>query len=132
MTWSTFFIRGLEAESKLVAGQVFNVGNDGMNYQIRQLAQFVLDVIPNVKVHDIPDDPDKHTYNVSFAKIKQMLGFEVRTRVARRNSRNQAGAGAGRVRGTIPRVTRCNGINLFSEWEKRIQGLSINGKLLSG
>ena len=39
-------VRGLEADSELVAGQIFNVGDDGMNYQIRQLAQFVLDVIP--------------------------------------------------------------------------------------
>jgi hypothetical protein len=32
-----------------------------MRYQIRQLAEFVLDVIPKVTVHNIPDDPDQRT-----------------------------------------------------------------------
>ena len=45
------FLLGLEADAKVVAGEIFNVGGDSMNYQIQQLAQFVLDVIPNVSVH---------------------------------------------------------------------------------
>jgi hypothetical protein len=34
-----------------------NLGDD-INYQIRQLAQFVRDVVPNTTVHMIPDDPE--------------------------------------------------------------------------
>ncbi|MGA8610327.1 MAG: SDR family oxidoreductase, partial [Xanthobacteraceae bacterium] len=75
------FVRGVEAEAEIVAGETFNVGDESMNYQVRQLAQFVLDVIPNVEVHNIPDDPDKRTYNLSFSKIKQRLGFEAKTKV---------------------------------------------------
>ncbi len=74
-------IDGLEADAGLVAGEVYNVGDESMNYQIRQLAHFVLDVIPNVKVHHIPDDPDRRTYNLSFEKIRDKLGFEARTKV---------------------------------------------------
>ena len=74
-------IHGIEEERERVAGQIFNVGGDDMNYQIRQLAQFVRDVVPNTEVHMIPDDPDKRTYNVSFAKIRQHLGFEPVIRV---------------------------------------------------
>ena len=68
-------VRGVEADAEIVAGETFNVGDEFMNYQIRQLAQLVLDVIPNVEVHNIPDDPDKRTYNLSFSKIRQRLGF---------------------------------------------------------
>jgi nucleoside-diphosphate-sugar epimerase len=64
-------VHGLEGDADVVSEEIFNVGDEGMNYQINQLAEFVLDVIPNVTVHDVPDDPDKRTYNLGFGKIKQ-------------------------------------------------------------
>jgi nucleoside-diphosphate-sugar epimerase len=70
------FMLSLEAPLEKVDGQVFNVGSSDLNFQIKQLAQFVVDVIPNVKVHIIPDDADKRTYNLNFDKIKKVLGFE--------------------------------------------------------
>jgi nucleoside-diphosphate-sugar epimerase len=123
-------IRGLEADSELVAGQIFNVGDDGMNYQIRQLAQFVLDVIPNVKVHHIPDDPDKRTYNVSFAKIKQILGFEARIRVHEGIVEIKQALERGAISGDDPTCYTLQWYKSLLEWQKRIQNLSINGKLL--
>ena len=125
------FVRGLEADSDLVAGQIFNVGDDGMNYQIRQLAQFVLDVIPNVKVHHIPDDPDKRTYNVSFAKIKQVLGFEARIRVHEGIVEIKQALERGQISGDDPTCYTLQWYKSLLDWEKRIQSLSINGKLLS-
>ena len=44
----------LEAPAEVVAGQTFNVGSDLLNFQIKNLAQFVQDVIPNVTIHRIP------------------------------------------------------------------------------
>jgi nucleoside-diphosphate-sugar epimerase len=123
-------VRGLEAESELVAGQVFNVGDDQMNYQIRQLAQFVLDVIPNVKVHHIPDDPDKRTYNVSFAKIKQTLGFEARTRVHEGIVEIKQALERGQVSGDDATCYTLQWYKSLLDWQKRILGLSLNGKLL--
>ena len=46
-------VQGLEADADIVSGEIFNVGDEGMNYQIAQLAELVLDVIPNVTVHNI-------------------------------------------------------------------------------
>src|SRR5262249_55029382 len=74
-------VRGLEADADIVSGEIFNVGDESMNYQIQQLAEFVLDVVPNVAVHYIPDDPDKRTYNLAFGKIKQKLGFAAKKTV---------------------------------------------------
>ena len=68
-------VQGLEADADIVSGEIFNVGDEEMNYQIAQLAELVLDVIPNVTVHNIPDDPDKRSYNLAFGKIKQRLGL---------------------------------------------------------
>jgi hypothetical protein len=45
---------GVEEEAERVAGEIFNVGSDELNYQIRHLAQFVLDVI---RACDGPPDP---------------------------------------------------------------------------
>src|SRR5215813_10390911 len=36
-------VRGLEADADIVSGEIFNVGDESMNYQIQQLAEFVLD-----------------------------------------------------------------------------------------
>jgi nucleoside-diphosphate-sugar epimerase len=75
------FMLTLEAPLEKVDGEVFNVGSSDLNYQIKQLAQFVVDVIPNVKIHVIPDDPDKRTYNLNFEKIKNVLGFEISVQI---------------------------------------------------
>jgi nucleoside-diphosphate-sugar epimerase len=123
-------IQGLEVDSDLVAGEIFNVGDDGMNYQIRQLAQFVLDVIPNVQVHNIPDDLDKRTYNVSFAKIKQMLGFEARTKVHEGIVEIKQALDRGQISADDPTCYTLQWYKSLLEWEKRIQNLSINGRLL--
>ncbi|MBK6390597.1 MAG: NAD-dependent epimerase/dehydratase family protein [Saprospiraceae bacterium] len=75
------FILTLEAPLEKVDGEIFNVGSTDLNYQIKQLAQFVVDIIPNVTIHTIPDDTDKRTYNLNFEKIKKVLGFEVSVQI---------------------------------------------------
>ncbi len=122
--------RGLEADAKLVAGEIFNVGDDGMNYQIKQLAQFVLDVIPNVKVHVIPDDPDKRTYNLSFAKLKRVLEFTAKTRVHEGVVEIKQALDRGLVSGDDPTGYTLQWYKALFDWEKRIKELSIDGKLM--
>jgi nucleoside-diphosphate-sugar epimerase len=69
-------ILGLEQPACDVAGEIFNVGSSKMNYQVRDLAQLIVHAVPQAKVQRVPDNPDARTYNVSFAKIEQRLGFE--------------------------------------------------------
>ena len=123
-------VRGLEADAGIVAGEIFNVGDEGMNYQIRQLAQFVLDVIPNVKVHYIPDDPDKRTYNLSFGKIKQMLGFEAKTKVHEGIVEIKQALDRGIVSGDDPTCYTLQWYKSLIDWEKRIKDMQIDGKLM--
>ena len=69
------FIAAMEAPRDKVIGQAFNVGSNDQNYQIRAIAQMVRDVVPHTDLEVVPDDPDKRSYNVSFDKIQQVLGF---------------------------------------------------------
>jgi nucleoside-diphosphate-sugar epimerase len=123
-------IQGLEAEAEVVAGEIFNVGDESMNYQIRQLAQFVLDVIPNVKVHKIPDDPDKRTYNLSFGKIKQRLGFEAQTKVHEGVVEIKQALDRGLISSDDPTAFTLQWYKALIEWDKRIDALRLDGRLL--
>lgn len=123
-------VQGLEADADIVSGEIFNVGDEGMNYQIQQLAEFVLDVIPNVTVHNIPDDPDKRTYNLAFGKIKQRLGFTAKKTVHQGIVEIKEALDRGLVTGDDPTCYTLQWYRSLIEWQKRIDGLTLGGKLL--
>ncbi len=123
-------VRGLEEDAAIVAGEIFNVGDESMNYQIQQLAEFVLDVIPNVTVHNIPDDPDKRTYNLAFDKIKQRLGFAPKKKIHEGIVEIKQALDRGLVRGDDPTCYTLQWYRSLIEWQKRIDGLIVDGRLL--
>lgn len=71
---SRAFIAALEAPAEAVFNEAFNVGLTAHNYQIRDLAKIVADVVPGCKV-EFADDagPDTRSYRVSFEKIRTRL-----------------------------------------------------------
>jgi nucleoside-diphosphate-sugar epimerase len=123
-------IHGVEEEASLIAGEIFNVGGDDMNYQIQHLAQFILDVIPNVTVHRIPDDPDKRTYNLSFSKIKQRLGFEPTIRVHEGIVEIKQALDRGVISGDDPTFYTLQWYRSLLEWNRRIQELTLHDRIL--
>ena len=69
----------LEAPRDAVHQQVFNVGHDEDNYQVRDIAQIVAQVYPGCELTFGPPGGDNRSYKVSFAKIHQQLpGFRCR------------------------------------------------------
>ncbi|MBU0460624.1 MAG: NAD(P)-dependent oxidoreductase [Nanoarchaeota archaeon] len=66
----------LQAESKLVSGQVFNVGNNKMNYRKKEIADLVQQEVPDAKFSFVRRDNDPRSYRVDFSKIQNILGFE--------------------------------------------------------
>ncbi len=73
---SQAFLRVLEADPDLVQGEAFNVGVTGHNYQIRDLAKIVAEVVPGCEVSFADDAaPDKRSYRVNCDKIVDVLGF---------------------------------------------------------
>ncbi|MDJ0510222.1 MAG: SDR family oxidoreductase [Crocosphaera sp.] len=71
---SRAFIAVLEAPNELIHNQAFNVGRNEDNYQIRQLAEIVGEVVPNCKIEYAKDGgPDKRCYRVDCSKITKVI-----------------------------------------------------------
>ena len=68
------FIVVLRAPREAVHNQAFNVGVDGENYQIREIADIVKETVPGCSIEYAKDaGPDKRSYRVDFSKIRKML-----------------------------------------------------------
>ena len=68
----------LKADKEVVAGQVFNVGSNSLNFTIEALASLVASRVPKTRVQVAPDDADKRSYRVRFDRIEQRLGYSAR------------------------------------------------------
>jgi nucleoside-diphosphate-sugar epimerase len=78
---SKAFIAVINAETKKVAGEVFNIGFD--NFQIKNLAYLVREQLPmSIDIDLAPDDADKRDYNVLFEKANKQIGFKATTNVS--------------------------------------------------
>lgn len=124
------FLLMLESPRKTVQGQTFNVGSSEMNYQIKQLAQFVMDVVPNVEVHLIPDDPDKRTYNISFSKIEKVLGYRAQVQVHQGIFEIKEALEKGTLDPDDPTCYTLQWYKSLLKWEQRIRDLSLHGSIL--
>ncbi len=64
------FLALLEAPRERVHDQAFNVGRDGENYRIRELAAIVAETVPGTAVEVTPGaGPDLRNYRVTCAKL---------------------------------------------------------------
>ena len=67
----------LDAPPSAIHNEIFNVGHDGDNFQVRDIAQIVADVYPGCELSFGPAGGDNRSYRVSFAKIHaQLPGFK--------------------------------------------------------
>ena len=68
---SRAFIEVLKAPRKIIHNQAFNVGINAENYQIKDIAEMVKDVVPGCTIEYAEDaGPDKRSYQVDFTKLK--------------------------------------------------------------
>ncbi len=68
------YIAAVKAPKDLVHNQAFNVGTTTENYQVREIAAIVEDVVPNCKVEFAADGgPDKRCYRVNCDRIARTL-----------------------------------------------------------
>ena len=67
----------LEAPAEAVSGQVFNVGSDEQNYQVREIAEIIGEALPEAELSFGASGGDNRSYRVSFDRIREVLpGFE--------------------------------------------------------
>ena len=81
----------LEAPREVVHNQVFNVGDNGHNYRVREIAEIVADVFPGCQLSFGASGADNRSYRVNFDKINSRLpGFRCQ-RDARTGARELRG-----------------------------------------
>lgn len=68
--------KALETPLAIAGNQIFNVGSDEQNRTIRQIGELIHEQLPAADLIVEENDVDKRNYRVSFAKIRNQLGFE--------------------------------------------------------
>lgn len=68
------FAAALVAPQEAIHNQAFNVGIDAENYQIRELAEIVQEILPTCQIeYANGGEPDPRSYRVDFSKITRTL-----------------------------------------------------------
>jgi nucleoside-diphosphate-sugar epimerase len=68
------FLLALEADSKLVGGETFNVGDYTLNLRLSDVSREISALIPSLEVESV-ENGDRRNYRASFDKIHTRLGF---------------------------------------------------------
>ncbi|MFQ5664907.1 MAG: NAD-dependent epimerase/dehydratase family protein [Candidatus Binatia bacterium] len=69
------FLCAVEAPSQATAERVFNVGAEGLNFTVGEIAEKVVQQIPGTVVEYFDRIEDKRSYRVAFDRIREELGF---------------------------------------------------------
>ncbi len=72
------YIKCLEAPLGKIRGEIFNVGSEGQNYQILDIARIIKKNIPKAQLIVDEESSDPRNYSVSFSKIQKVLKFKAR------------------------------------------------------
>ena len=62
------------APLKSVSGEIFYVGDDRLNYTLKQIAEKIKQQMPQTRVEYV-ENSDRRNYRVSFGKIRGQIGF---------------------------------------------------------
>jgi nucleoside-diphosphate-sugar epimerase len=123
------FVTALEAETKLVQREVFNVGSDEQNLRVKDVAALVARIVPNTKVEQVPSDADNRDYHVVFGKIATVLGYKTRYSVEAGAKEVYEALASGKTSDQIRTRTLAYYKHLLDA-ERLVRELSLNGKML--
>jgi nucleoside-diphosphate-sugar epimerase len=71
------YVDCLQAPIEDVDGEIFNVGSNEQNYQIKEVGRRISDVYPEAEIEWHRDKEDDRSYQVDFSKIHNVLGYDV-------------------------------------------------------
>jgi nucleoside-diphosphate-sugar epimerase len=123
-------ILGLEHPACEVAGEIFNVGSSKMNYQIRELAQLIVRAVPRTKVQCVAGNQDARTYNVSFSKIEQRLGFQPSVRLNSGIQEIKSALERKDVSAEDPTCYTLQWYRTLIDWDARIKQVAMYGRII--
>jgi nucleoside-diphosphate-sugar epimerase len=63
----------LRAPQDAIHNEIFNVGDNGQNYRVREIAEIVAEVFPDCELTVGTQSADNRSYRVSFDKIRRHL-----------------------------------------------------------
>jgi nucleoside-diphosphate-sugar epimerase len=64
----------LQAPLDTISGQIFNVGDNRLNYTLSTMAEVIREVFPQTRVEWV-ENADLRNYRVDFSKIEKRVGF---------------------------------------------------------
>jgi nucleoside-diphosphate-sugar epimerase len=67
-------IQILNAPLEVVSGEIYNLGDERMNFTLAQVGEKILAEHPDTRVEEI-ENSDRRNYRVSFGKIRNQVGF---------------------------------------------------------
>jgi nucleoside-diphosphate-sugar epimerase len=67
----------LNAPLEVVSGEIYNMGDERMNYTLAQVGQKILTEFPSTQIEQV-ENSDRRNYRVSFGKIRNQIGFRCR------------------------------------------------------
>jgi nucleoside-diphosphate-sugar epimerase len=76
------FVDVLEAPEEDVDHEIFNVGDNDLNYQIKEVGRIVEENVPGAEVRFVEHKEDERTYRVNFDKINHIIGWETEKTIA--------------------------------------------------
>lgn len=72
------FVSVLEAPAEKVDGEIFNVGDNDLNYPVKELGRTIEELVPDAEVRFVEHKEDERTYSVNFDKINHIIGWETK------------------------------------------------------
>lgn len=117
----------LTADKDKINGQIFNVGSDANSYQIKDLAEKVQQIVPNVDV-EWYGDPDMRSYRVSFNKIES-LGYKAEKIAEDGIKEILEKLESGELEKTVKTIT-LDWYKELTTWHKRIKEIEKYGGIL--
>lgn len=118
----------LEADVDKVNGQIFNVGSDENNYQLKPLAEKVSETVPRDVSIEWYGDPDHRSYRVSFKKIES-LGYKAKYTAEDGVKEICEALDAGKLDKTTKTIT-LKWYQELVEWHKIIKKVELEGGII--